>query len=83
LPVGSYTITITKEGFSRRLSMMSTSEDAQTRTFDVKLEVGQFEQGVSVSATAESLNRTNAEVSGVIESEQIKEMPVSGAIGPA
>src|SRR5215468_1816152 len=78
LPVGSYTITITKEGFKPTIINNVDLEYAQTRTFDVKLGVGQFEQSVSVSASAESVNRTNAEVSGVIESEQIKEIPVSG-----
>jgi Carboxypeptidase regulatory-like domain len=78
LPVGTYTITVTKEGF--RVSRISdvALDYGQTRTFDVKLEVGNIEQGVSVTATAESVNRTNAEIGGVIESEQIKKIPVSG-----
>jgi hypothetical protein len=78
LPVGTYTIKISKEGFKPTIINSVELEYAQTRTFDVKLEVGQFEQSVSVTAEAESVNRTNAEVSGVIESEQIKEIPVSG-----
>jgi hypothetical protein len=78
LPVGTYTITFTKEGFKPTTIKDVDLQYSQTRTFDVKLEVGQFEQSVSVSAAAESVNRTNAEISGVIESEQIKEIPVSG-----
>src|SRR5215831_8090166 len=78
LPVGNYTITISKDGFKPTIINNVELEYAQTRTFDVKLEVGQTEQSVSVEATADSVNRTNAEVSGVIESQQIKEIPVSG-----
>jgi hypothetical protein len=78
LPVGTYTITFTREGFKSSTISDVALEYGQTRTFDVKLEVGNLEQGVSVTATAESVNRTNAEISGVIESEQIKEIPVSG-----
>jgi hypothetical protein len=78
LPVGTYTITFSKEGFKPTMIKEVDLQYAQTRTFDVKLEVGGVEQSVSVAATAESVNRTNAEVSGVIESEQIKEIPVSG-----
>jgi hypothetical protein len=78
LPVGSYTIKFTKEGFKPTVINNVELDYAQTRTFDVKLEVGAFEEGVSVTASADSVNRTNAEVSGVIESEQIKEIPVSG-----
>jgi hypothetical protein len=78
LPVGTYTITFRKEGFKPTIIKDVDLQYAQTRTFDIKLEVGGFEQSVSVAATAESVDRTNAEVSGVIESEQIKEIPVSG-----
>jgi hypothetical protein len=78
LPVGTYTITFTKEGFKPTIINGVDLLYAQTRTFDVKLEVGGLEQSVSVAATAESVDRTNAEVSGVIESDQIKEIPVSG-----
>src|SRR5215831_7433129 len=78
LPVASYTIKITKEGFKPTVINNVQLEYAQTRTFDVKLKVGDFEQSVSVEAAAESVNRTNAEISGVIESEQIKKIPVSG-----
>jgi hypothetical protein len=78
LPVGTYKITVSKEGFKPAIINGVELEYAQTRTFDIKLGVGQFEQSVAVTADAESVNRTNAEVSGVIESEQIKEIPVSG-----
>lgn len=50
----------------------------ETRTIDARLQVGGTTETVEVTATAEALNRTNAEVGGVIESEQIKEIPVSG-----
>jgi hypothetical protein len=78
LPVGSYTITFKKEGFTLRTVENVSVEYGETRTFDVKLEIGGVEQGVTVSATPESVNRTNAEIGGVIDSEQIKEIPVSG-----
>lgn len=78
LPVGSYTISIKKEGFKPTVISNVELQYGQTRTFDVKLEIGTVEQSVAVAATADSLNVTNAEVSGVIEAEQIKEIPVSG-----
>src|SRR5215467_7946833 len=78
LPVGSYSLKISKEGFKPTIINDVELEYAQTRTFDVKLEVGAVEQSVSVQAAAESVNRTNAEIAGVIDSAQIKEIPVSG-----
>jgi len=78
LPVGSYTLTITKESFKpitiRNVDLLY----GETRTVDAKLEVGGFSEIVTVDATAEAPNRSNAEVAGVIESAQIKEIPVSG-----
>src|SRR5215831_8134037 len=70
LPVGSYSLKISKEGFKPTIINNVELEYAQTRTFDIKLELGAVEQSVSVQAAAESVNRTNAEISGVIESEQ-------------
>jgi hypothetical protein len=78
LPVGSYSVTISKTGFQSTAVSGIDLQYGETRTLDTKLVVGQISQSVQVTATAESVNRTNAEVGGVIESAQIKEIPVSG-----
>ncbi len=58
---------------------MDSEYGRNLETFDVKLGIGGVEQETfPVTATADSVNRTNAEVLGVIESAQIKEIPVSG-----
>ena len=78
LPIGGYSVTITKTGF-RPVSVDAIDlRYGETRTIDAHLEVGGTTETVQVTATAEALNRTNAEVGGVIESAQIKEIPVSG-----
>ena len=78
LPVGTYSITITKTGFKPATINEIDLQYSETRTIDAKLEVGATTEAVQITATAEALNRTNAEVSGVIEAAQIKEIPVSG-----
>src|SRR5215510_1686224 len=78
LPVGSYTLTITAAGFKPTTIRDIDLEYGETRTLDAQLEVGGVSEIVTVDATAEAPNRTNAELSGVIESTQIKEIPVSG-----
>ena len=78
LPVGSYTITIAKTGFKPVTISQVDLQYGETRTLDARLEVGGATDKVEVTADVESLNRTNAEVGGVIESQQIKEIPVSG-----
>ncbi|HWZ32317.1 MAG TPA: TonB-dependent receptor [Bryobacteraceae bacterium] len=78
LPVGTYTVTITKAGFKPTAVNEIDVQFGETRTIDARLEVGSTSETVEVTATAETVNRTNAEVGGVIESTQIKEIPVSG-----
>src|ERR1051326_7281512 len=78
LPVGTYTLTVTKAGFRPTTIREVSLQYGETRTIDAKLEVGGLSEDIAVTATAEAPNRTNAEVSGVIESSQIKEVPVSG-----
>src|SRR5215831_4068140 len=78
LPVGTYTLTITAVGFKPTTIRDIDVQYGETRTVDAQLEVGGVSEIVTVEATAEAPNRTNAELSGVIESTQIKEIPVSG-----
>src|SRR5215510_10858095 len=78
LPVGSFTLTITAAGFKPTTIRDIDLQYGETRTIDASLEVGGIAEIVTVEATVEAPNRTNAELSGVIESTQIKEIPVSG-----
>ena len=78
LAVGSYVMTIKKAGFkpfeTRQIDLLF----GQTRTIDAKLTVGDLADTVDVLATPEAVNRTNAEVGGVVEAPQIREIPIDG-----
>ena len=78
LPVGTYTLTVSKPGFKPVVVENIDLRYADTRTVDARLEVGTTSETLTVSAAVEVLNRSNAEVGGVIESPEIKEIPVSG-----
>jgi len=78
LPVGSYTITITKPGFKPFVIRTVDLLYAQTRTLDARLDVGTTTETAEVTATVEALNRTNGELGGVIEAPQIREIPIDG-----
>jgi hypothetical protein len=78
LPVGEYSLTISKTGFKDTTISDIDLRYAETRTIDARLELGATSDTVSVVAAAEIVNRTNAEIGGVIEAAQIKEIPVSG-----
>jgi outer membrane receptor protein involved in Fe transport len=78
LAVGTYAVTISREGFKAVQLKQVELAVGQPRTIDAKLQVGSVAESVEVTATLETLNRTSAEVGGLIEAEQIKEIPVSG-----
>ncbi|HTQ52867.1 MAG TPA: TonB-dependent receptor [Bryobacteraceae bacterium] len=78
LPVGSYDLAIKKDGFrvfeTRQIDLLY----GQTRTIDAQLQVGNLMDTINVTATADSVNRSNAEVGGVVEAPQIREIPIDG-----
>jgi hypothetical protein len=78
LAVGTYSLTIDAKGFRPTTVDGVDLKYGETRTIDANLIVGSASQSVVVTAVAEAVNRTNAEVGGVIESAEIKEIPVSG-----
>jgi hypothetical protein len=78
LPIGSYNITITKEGFRPVEFKDVELAVGQPRTVDARLSVGATTETVEVAAALETLNRSSAEVGGLVEAAQIKEIPISG-----
>jgi len=78
LPIGTYTVTVTKEGFKPAEFKGVELAVGQPRTLDATLQVGANSEMVAVMAEAPTLNRTSAEVGGTVEAEQIKEIPISG-----
>jgi len=78
LAIGTYAVSFSKEGF-RSVDVKSVDlAVGQPRTLDATLSVGSVSESVEVSASLETVNRTSAEVGGLIEAQQIKEIPVSG-----
>ncbi len=78
LAVGTYRLTIAKEGFRTAEFKAVELSVAQSRTLDAQLTVGALAESIQVTAPADTLNRSSAEVGGLIEAAQIKEIPVSG-----
>ena len=78
LPIGLYTVTVTKDGFKPIEFEGVELAVGQPRTIDAKLSVGSTTETVEVTAALETLNRTNAEVGGMVEPAQINELPIDG-----
>jgi len=78
LAVGTYAVTVSRDGFKAVDLKQVELAVGQPRTIDARLRVGSVTESVEVTASLETLNRTSAEVGGLVEAEQIKEIPVSG-----
>ncbi|MDR3701454.1 MAG: TonB-dependent receptor [Candidatus Sulfopaludibacter sp.] len=78
LPIGSYAVTFSKDGFKPTEVKGVDLAVGQPRTIDARLQIGATSDRIEVTETLETLNRTSAEVGGSVEAAQIKEIPVDG-----
>ncbi len=78
LPVGSYQVSVTQSGFRPFTVSQIALQYAEIRTVDEKLTLGAAADSIEVVATLEGLNRANAEVSEVVDTKQMQELPISG-----
>ena len=78
LPLGRYTVTIDKPGFSEiRFNSVLLKVGAQV-TLNGQLQLASTETKVQVVDTEPALNTTSAVVSGVIDSNQLQNLPTNG-----
>src|SRR6266446_301486 len=78
LPVGPYEVTAEKMGFRREVRRginLAVAEEAQV---NLTLQVGSIDQQVTVTEEAPLVNTTLASTSGLINENQIKDMPLNG-----
>jgi Carboxypeptidase regulatory-like domain len=78
LAVGSYTVTSTSGGFKTQVIEDVIVRVGQTRTLDIQLAVGAINEQISVQALAEPSDRSSAEASTVIDTDQIANLPNNG-----
>lgn len=78
LPVGDYQITVKKSGFKAFLLGGIDLNYGEVKTLGADLQVGMTTSIVDVTAAGDVLNRSNAEVAGVVEAPQIREIPLNG-----
>jgi hypothetical protein len=79
VPIGVYTIEVSSPGFKTKQIEDVELQVGETHTTDVSLEVGAVDERVEVQASAaEPDQRSSAEVSTVITSNQIENLPTNG-----
>jgi hypothetical protein len=78
LPPGPYTITTTAEGFEQEVQTGIVLTVGQNATLPIKLKVGAATETATVTAGADLINTTTAELSQVVGEDEIKELPLNG-----
>ncbi len=78
MPPATYTLTASKEGFNTCQGTDLVLEPSSTRTFSCALKVGQTTETVSVSASQLQVQTDTSQLSEVINSTQIEQLPDNG-----
>jgi hypothetical protein len=77
LPVGNYTVKITKDGFQSAAQPVFTLVLNQTARIDVQLKVGKVSETVEVSSAAAVLQTQSVDVSTVIDANTNVSLPLA------
>ena len=80
LPVGAYEVTAEKVGFKQEVQRGINLAVGQEAVIDLTLQVGNVEQKVTVMAEAPLVNTTLASTSGLINEQQVKDLPLNGQL---
>jgi len=78
LPLGPYTIEVTKDGFSRYVQTGIVLQVGVSPTLDIPLKVGAVTDQVNVEANASLVETQSTSVGSVIENQRILELPLNG-----
>lgn len=78
LPAGTFSIEISKDGFSIFHAERVEQIVGQTRTLNARLDVSGATQQVKITEELVQLNKVDATVSAPIEQEQVNELPING-----
>ncbi len=78
LPVGTYRVTVTLEGFKKFVRENVVLEVDQKARIDAKLEIGGIEETVLVTAASTTIDATTPTLGKVIENRRVQELPLNG-----
>jgi hypothetical protein len=78
LDVGTYTVTITSPGHKTFTANDVKIDVGKDYSLNATLEIGQVNETVTVTAGADIVNSTNAELSNTVTPRQVLELPLNG-----
>src|SRR5215469_13674036 len=76
LPVGHYTLNVTRSGFKKFTQKDVVLTLNQTATLNVSLEVGSVSETVEVIATPPPVNTSTAEIGNTVDNQEIVNLPL-------
>jgi hypothetical protein len=78
LEIGSYTVTVSATGFKTFSAENVLLEVGKDYTLNVQLEVGGVNETVTVTAGADIINSSDAQLNGTVSNLQIESLPLLG-----
>lgn len=78
LPVGSYNIVAESAGFKKAQTGPFSLETNQIARVDLKLEIGDASQSVTVDATSVALQTESTQTGGTLDSTKLTSLPLNG-----
>ena len=78
VPVGAYSVSVSRDGFARQERAGVSLTVGQSLQLDFVLGVATVQQEVVVEAEPASVNTTTQQTAGLIDERQVKELPLNG-----
>ena len=78
LPLGAQEVKAEKKGFKSALRTGIKLELAEEAVVNLRLEVGELAQQVTISAENPIVNTTTSQTSGVVDERDVKDLPLNG-----
>ena len=78
LPVGAYEVIAELAGFKQQVRRGITLVVAQEAVVNLTLDVGDLKEQITVTEEAQIVNTTMSSTSGLVTSEQVKNLPLNG-----
>jgi hypothetical protein len=78
VPIGPYSVSASKEGFSTQTQTGLRLVVGQSSEIDITLSVGQVQQEVTVAAVPATVELSTQQTSGLVDEKQVKELPLNG-----
>jgi len=78
LPVGSYTVSLERQGFRSATTVESKLEINQTLKIDIKMEVGSATETVTVESTTGTVETINPTLGSTVSDRTVQDMPLNG-----